>query len=218
MRAATRWIVGFGLLFVSLLLLIWGNWPASYEIRLKHMLAEEPQPPTAGDGAPNVPEAGQFRLEFPSRLRSGESGEVRLELIPGPVNTAASGAGRVVSNPLLEAQLDLAGFSVFPPGEISQPATPGEVTVFQWRVQPSEAGRYEGRLWVHLRFVPEFGAPAEVEENRRVLTVQRIVVRVVSVLGLDETQTRLAGLLVFGAGLLVLMEPALEWLRSRRMD
>jgi hypothetical protein len=123
----------------------------------------------------------------------------------GPVNAGAGGQKQSVSHPLLEAQLELAGFSIFPPGEISQPAVPGQASVFEWRIRPFEAGRYEGRLWIHLRHVPGPGVRAAAEENRRVLTTQRVVVHVVSLLGLDDVQTRLAGLLVLGAGLLLLL-------------
>jgi hypothetical protein len=158
-----------------------------------------------------IPEQRLLVVEWPSKIRVGDSEIVRLSLemdTEGNITPTAYVKGSQVSsqpvavpnlyathNVIAEATLDLAGVDYRPSGEVSEALLPGQPVTFVWSVRPSEIGHYRGTVWLHLRFIPRAGG----EEIRMVLTAQLIEFEAVNFLGLGGAAARLMG----GVGVVV---------------
>ena len=152
---------------------------------------EEPQPA--------IPESRRLTLEFPPVMRTGDSVRIRLQLevddrggiVPTAIVKGNVVTGEVVEIPNLyethlvvaEARLDMAGMEVRPPGTISEPMTPGKAVTFYWSVRPEESGKYEGTVWLHLRFVPMADLNGE-QEGRIPVSVQFLEIEAKSFVGM----------------------------------
>lgn len=150
--------------------------------------AEEPQPA--------IPESRRLTLEFPPVIRTGDSARIRLQLEVddrGNITPTAVVEGNVISgevveipnlyethNVVAEARLDMAGMEVQPSGPINEPLLPGQPVTYFWSVRPKESGKYEGTVWLHLRFIPKNGG----EETRVPASVQFLEIEANSFLGL----------------------------------
>ena len=144
---------------------------------------------------PAIPESRRLTLEFPPVIRTGDSARIRLQLEAdeqGNITPTAVVEGNVVTgevvqipdlyethNVIAEANLDMAGMEVQPPGIISEPLLQGQSVTFYWSVHPAESGKYEGAVWLHLRFVPKGGG----EESRIPVSVQFLEIESKSFLG-----------------------------------
>jgi hypothetical protein len=118
--------------------------------------------------APAIPERRRVSLEFPPRIRAGDSDIIRLTLeiddLGGATPTAESEgnqvAGKTVEIPNLyethkvtaQARLDMAGVEIRPPETISSPLAPGQPVTFYWSVRPLSRGTFKGTAWLLLRF------------------------------------------------------------------
>ncbi len=166
---------------------------------------EEPTP------LPAIPERRRVTLEFPAKIRAGDSDIVRLTLEMddlGNITPTAQFEGNVVTGEVIEipnlyethrviaeARFDVAGLDVSPPELISQTLSPGQSLNFYWSVRPREPGIYRGTVWLYLRFVEKISG----EESRRAVSVQPVEIEAVNVLGLPANLVRTAG----GVGSLV---------------
>lgn len=144
---------------------------------------------------PAIPESRRLTLEFPPVIRTGDSARIRLQLevdAQGNITPTAVVEGNVVTgevvqipnlyethNVIAEANLDMAGVQVQPPGIISEPLSQGQSVTFYWSVRPPESGKYEGTVWLHLRFVPKGGG----EESRIPISAQFVEIESKSFLG-----------------------------------
>jgi hypothetical protein len=144
---------------------------------------------------PAIPESRRLTLEFPPVIRTGDSARIRLQLEvdeQGNVTPTAVVEGNVVKgevvqipnlyethNVIAEANLDMAGVEVQPSGIISEPLSPGQSVTFYWSVRPTESGKYEGTVWLHLRFVPKGGG----EESRIPVSAQFVEIESKSFMG-----------------------------------
>ena len=151
---------------------------------------EEPQPA--------IPESRRLTLEFPPEMRTGDSARIRLQLEVderGNITPTAIVEGNVVTGEVVEipnlyethfvvaeARLDMAGMEVQPPGMISEPLNPGKSATFYWSVRPQESGRYEGTVWLHLRFIPISTLEGE-RESRIAVSAQFLEIEAKSFLG-----------------------------------
>jgi len=167
--------------------------------------AEEPT------ALPAIPERRRVTLEFPAKIRAGDSDIIRLTLEVddlGNVTPTAQFEGNVVTGEVIEipnlyethrviaeARFDVAGLEVSPPDLISQTLSPGQSLNFYWSVRPQEPGIYRGTVWLYLRFVEKVSG----EESRRAVSVQPVEIEAVNVLGLPANLVRTAG----GVGSLV---------------
>ncbi|GAB4451567.1 MAG: hypothetical protein OHK0041_14400 [Anaerolineales bacterium] len=166
---------------------------------------EEPTP------LPAIPERRRVTLEFPAKIRAGDSDIVRLTLEMddlGNITPTAQFEGNVVTGEVIEipnlyethrviaeARFDVAGLEISPPELISQTLSPGQSLNFYWSVRPREPGIYRGTVWLYLRFVEKVSG----EESRRAVSVQPVEIEAVNVLGLPANLVRTAG----GVGSLV---------------
>jgi hypothetical protein len=154
-----------------------------------------PVPTIESAPQPAIPESRRLTLEFPPVIRTGDSARIRLQLevdAQGNVTPTAVVEGNVVTgevvqipnlyethNVIAEANLDMAGVQVQPTGTISEPLSPGQSVTFYWSVRPTESGKYEGTVWLHLRFVPKGGG----EESRIPVSAQFLEIESKSFLG-----------------------------------
>lgn len=191
--------------------------PTSAPIVTSAAAATQPQPtpiveptsvsvPTALPRQPAaIPEQRMLTLEWPARLRQGDSDIVRLTLelddqghiIPTSQIGGHSTTGQVVEIPNLyqthsvyaEARLDLAGMDVSPNDLVSQTLLPGRSVTFSWSVRPPEASIYRGNVWFYLRFIPKAGG----EASQIAISSQPVEIRATNLLGMSGQPARWVG-------------------------
>ena len=155
---------------------------------------------------PAIPEMRLLTLEFPPKIRAGDSDVVRLILEMdenGGLTPTVSSAGNVTRgetviipnlfdtyNVLAEARLDLAGVDVRPSETISETLLPLQKVTFFWSVLPGEIGNYKGTVWFYLHFIPKTSAGVE---SRQALSAQPIEIEATSFFGLGATPARWLG-------------------------
>ena len=186
--------------------------------------------PVTGGPAPAIPEARRLTLEYPPRIRVGDSDIIRLTLevdTLGNVTPTAEIGGHVITGQtvqipnvydthsvIAEARLDLAGAEVRPSENVSEPLLPGQSVSFFWSVRPGSAGTYRGTAWLFLHFIDK----VTKEESRKALTAQPVQISATDLFGLDGSFARLAG----GLGSVVggvlgfpFVDEVLKWLWKR---
>jgi len=171
----------------------------------------EPPPLTAlpprGTAQPAIPERRRLTLEFPPRIRLGDSDLVRLTLevddLGNLTPTAEIGGnvvgGEVVEIPNLyeshhviaEARFDLAGVEVRPAELVSEPLSPGSSVTFRWSVHPQDVGVYRGTIWLYLRFVDKQTG----EESQKTVSAQLVEIEAVNFLGFSGEFARTTGII-----------------------
>ncbi len=199
-------------------------------------VAPSPLPVSTQDGLvipaatllpPAVTEARMLTLEFPTRLRVGDSDWVRLTLEVdqnGNLTATAETAGNLTRGEIVqipnvyathyviaETRLDMAGLEISPSGTVSENLRPGHALTFYWSIRATEVGVYRGTLWFYLRFAPISGGP----EQRQALSAQKIQIEAVNFFGLAAQPVRWlgAGGVLLGTVLgLPFAEDALRWL------
>lgn len=206
------------------------NPPAESEstARATQNLPPPTQAPTQAPTAiPRIPEQRRLTLEFPPKIRAGDSDHIRLTLEMDDLGNITPTAvidgniiiGDVVEIPNLyethyiiaEAKIDMAGLEIKPPGMISSPLLPGKSITFLWSVLPEKAGRYRGAVLLHLRFAPKEGGI----ETTRLISAQPIEINATTFLGFKAGPARTVGAIgsFFGAILgLPFADDVLKWL------
>lgn len=169
-------------------------------------------------------EARWLVLEWPSKIRLGDTDVVRMSLVMdegGKLSATAEVAGHQIKtepaeipnlyathNVLAEARLDIAGLEVVPPDLISEPMRPGIPVTFYWSVRPDQIGLYRGSVWLHLRYIPLDGG----EESRRLISNQLIEIEGVNLLGLGGVTARVLGGVGVVLGSFLALDNILSWL------
>jgi len=156
---------------------------------------------------PAIPERRRLTLDFPPKIRAGDSAVVRLTLEVddlGNVTPTAQIEGNVVQGDVIEipnlyethhvvaeARFDIAGLQVSPPDLISQPLEQGQSVTFYWSVRPTETGVYQGTVWLYLRFVDKSSG----EESRKPVSAQVVEIEAVDFFGLSVNFARGTGVI-----------------------
>ena len=154
-------------------------------------------------------------LEWPTRIRLGESDVLRLALVPSvdgytaqadftehPLETQQVKIQRPPGYRLSGlARLDGPGFEISPAGEQLRLVPPNETVTWRWSLSPRASGRQRLSISLLLRWEPEDGQTGSVRESSafgRALEIQ-----VSSFLGLGKPQAGLLGLLaaLLGGGI-----------------
>jgi hypothetical protein len=162
-----------------------------------------------------VIEGRLVELEWPQRLRLGESDVVRLALIPGEEGyllTSEFPEHQVLTQTLAikrpagyelwaAARLDGVGFDISPAGETSQSLPPNERAEWRWSLAARQAGRQ--RLSVTLLLNWEPAAGTALPRLERQVFSRGLEIQVATVFGLTQAQAFAGGLtaLLFGGGL-----------------
>ncbi len=185
-------------------------------------------PTPAPTALPILTESRRLNLEWPPKLREGDSGVVKMTLEvddQGNITPTAEIEGNEVRgetvviqnlydthNVLAEARLDMAGVEVSPEGEVSEPLRPGQAATFFWNIRTPQVGRFKGTVWLHLRFVPLKG---DEPESRTLVSAQVIDVDTVNFLGLGGTPARLLGGMGTLVGSILGLDNVIPWIWGR---
>jgi hypothetical protein len=154
---------------------------------------------------PAIPERRLLVLEFPPKIRAGDSDIVRLTLEmddAGNITPTAVVNGNVINGQtieipnlyetqhvVVEASFDIAGVQVAPPGTSSQTLSPGQSVMFFWSIRPQAVGTYRGTVWLFLRFVDKVSQ----EESRRAVSAQMVEIEAVNLFGVPAGVVRTVG-------------------------
>lgn len=157
---------------------------------------------------PAIPERRRLTLEYPSRIRAGDSDVVRLTLEVDPsgnITPTAVVEGNVVTGETIEipnlyethhvvaeAKFDVLGIQASPPDLLSQTLSPGQTVRFFWSIRPEQAGTYRGTVWLSLRFEDKVSG----EQSQTVVSAQIVEIEAVNFFGIPANVVRVAG----GAG------------------
>ncbi len=163
------------------------------------------QPSINSTAQPAIPERRYLALEYPPRIRAGDSDIVRLTLNmddAGNITPTAVIEGNVVTGEVIEipnlyethhvvveASFDIAGVQVSPPDLSSQTLAPGQAVMFFWSIRPTEVGTYRGTVWLFLRFVDKVSG----EESRRAVSAQMVEIEAVNLFGVPAGVVRTVG-------------------------
>lgn len=170
--------------------------------------SEGPSFPIISMPEPAIPERRRLTLEYPPRIRAGDSDVVRLTLEVdqnGNLTRTAEVEGNVITGEtieipnlyethhiIVEARFDVSGIEVSPPDLTSQALAPGQTLRFFWSIRPEEVGTYRGTIWLYLRFVDKVSG----EESQRAVSAQIVEIEAVNLFGIPANVVRVAG----GAG------------------
>ncbi len=160
-------------------------------------------------------EERQVELEWPPRMRLGDSDVVRLSLVPSqegytvttefPDHATVTGTVPVARPGGFDlaavARLDATGFVFTPEGEQPRGLPLDEPVTWRWSLTPRVPGQHRLAVTLTLRWTPSSGTTGPVRESQ--VYSRSLEVRVISFLGLTQTQATATGLvgLVFGSGL-----------------
>jgi hypothetical protein len=144
-------------------------------------------------------------LEYPPRIRAGDSDRIRLTLEVddlGNITPTAVIGGNVVTGDVIEvpnlyethrviveAKFDVAGLEVSPPGLSSQALEQGQSVTFFWSVRPDDVGIYRGTVWLYLRFVDKVSG----EESRKTVSAYGVDIEAVNFFGISVHWARTLG-------------------------
>lgn len=166
-----------------------------------------PEDPTQPDviPPPAIPEQRELTLEYPPKIRAGDSDVVRLTLEvkeSGEITPTAVVQGNVVQGQrveipnlynthhvIVESRFDIAGLEVSPNGLSSQTLEPGQTVIFFWSVRPTTVGKFRGTVWLNLRFVDKVSG----EESQRVVSAQPVEIEAVNLYGISANVVRTFG-------------------------
>lgn len=154
---------------------------------------------------PALPERRRLTVEFPPRIRAGDSDLVRMTLEVddlGNITPTAQIGGNVVTGEVVEipnlyethhviaeARFDIAGLEVRPTELISEPITQGTSATFYWSIRPPDVGVYRGTIWLYLRFVDKQSGA----ESRKPVSAQIVEIKATNLLGLSGGFARTTG-------------------------
>jgi hypothetical protein len=185
------------------------------------VIATEPPQPTATA----IVEGRVIELEWPPRMRLGDSESVRLALVPDVDGYTVTGefpdnkvVTQTVSVPRPEgyelfgvARLEGVGFQLAPETEQITRLPPGEAVTWRWTLTPLQPGQHRLNVNLFLHWVPPVNSTAPVRDSQ--IYSRSLTIEVMSFLGLTSGQAMMMGMfgLVFGG---VLSLSALLWRRS----
>ena len=180
--------------------------PTSFPIIIQPTATmEQPSEPLVVAPPPAILESRRLTLEYPPKIRVGDSDVIRLTLeidTLGNLKPTAEVQGNTVTgqvvqipnlfdthNVIAEARLDMVGPQIRPSELISEPLTPGQSATFYWSIRPTEAGMFRGTAWFYLRFVDKVSGV----ESRKTVSAQPVQIEATSFFGLDGNVARAAG-------------------------
>jgi hypothetical protein len=241
---AIKKLLGLSILVISLVLLVWGLQPAEKTQANAPLVAGQMQlPPSSGSGgegregiqsvpgqSAGVTEARSVVLEYPLRMREGDSDVVLLTLdVAKNGQTATAQFADHTTNEMTvqipnvyethtvyaEAQIDLPGTNTSPVEPISLQVIPGQAVPFIWTVKPTLAGTYRGVVRITLVFTPLSGG----DSIRQALYAQALSVDVINLFGLGGQPARLMGLAGTILGAFISVEDVVKWIfKPRKKD
>ena len=177
--------------------------------------------------AVEVREERMLELEWPPRMRLGESDTLRLSLLPSQEGyvlsaefaehasensavTVAQIAGYALT---ASARIDASGFDLSPGGDQVRDLPAGETVTWRWTLTPRSAGRQRIVIVLLLRWTPLDSESGPVRERQ--IFSKALTIQVASFLGLTARQALAAGVAGFGLGGVFSIPLALVLLRPK---
>ncbi len=193
--------------------------PATQQIVITRQVeATQAAPAASTPTAQSEAEARILELEYPPRMRLGDSDIIRISLIPSydgyTVRTEFPDHQTDVQNiqtPARQgyilfgvARLEGVGFDISPLGEQPLLLEAGKEIAWHWSLQPRQAGQQRLAVRLLLRWLPAAGVNQPLRES--LVFSRGISVQVDSFFGLNRSQTMSGGLLglILGAALCLL--------------
>ena len=182
-------VLAFIILTGSLIFLAWGYYPELEDTQKLH-----------------VPGVGQQSLTWTSRIRTGETGSLKLDFDStelGIGGIAASGAEthnfenihqiplHSTDHILLETRVELPGVLIQPGEELIQPLRPGKELSFNWQFTPYESGEIEGEIWIYLNMLSE----DQGDDSRHPISILSIHVVSMDLYGMTGQTARIIGIM-----------------------
>lgn len=173
----------------SLIFLVWGYYPALVDTQKLR-----------------VPGVGQQILTWTSRIRTGETGSLKLDFNSAELGIggiAASGAAtnnfenirqfplHSTDHILLETRVELPGVLINPGEELIQPLRPGKELSFNWQFTPYESGEIEGEIWIYLNMLSE----DQSDDSRHPISILSIHVLSIDLFGMTGQTARIFGIM-----------------------
>jgi hypothetical protein len=192
---------GFILAVAGVGVWLWGIWPArQISQAIPYQWEEGIQLPSGWEEvvAPPALENGIFTLRWPSMIRLGDEGKIRLEL-------AATDSGSPCSEQenstefVLKSRLELTGARVAPGDELTQPVVPCQVLFQAWTLRPMTSEPLDGTIWLHL----ETTVSKNGNSPGRPIAALPVTITPTSLVGLTGSQARLVGILAVLIGLIL---------------
>jgi len=150
-------------------------------------------------------ETRRLILEFPTRIRAGDTDLIQLSLVLDDsenVSSMEDATGQSDSddkNPdvydthrvIANARLDLAGMQIRPSDDISEPLLRGQSVTFYWLIGSREVGVHRGTAWLFLGYVDKVTG----EERYKAVSAQILEIEVDKIFGISAPQARILGFL-----------------------
>lgn len=177
-------------------------------------MEEEPSPaPTATpglpsqdqEGPPTIKEDRQLILEWPQKIRKGDSGLISVilemdqsgDVTPTVTIEGQESSGEPVQIPDLYdthqvktyAQLNIAGMEIRPEKQPQKPLQRGEQVSYHWTVFPEKEGVYQGTVTFQVQFTPREGG----QRSEIYLPEQIFQIEVDTILGMSGRTARTIG-------------------------
>jgi hypothetical protein len=212
----TRQLFGSLICFLSLVLLLWAEWPIKPETReIVFQPGELQVAPNNGSfqntdaGNQLMPQAFQderiVRLEWIPIIRMGDTSQVKLGFIGNQISRIGNSEDISELPSTLtkfenvfdsysiaaEARLALLDMDVIPSGVSGQVLLEGQDITFIWKIAPKSGGLYEGTTWLYLHFFPIYDG----EAIEQAVSAQAMDIKVVSLLGIKSNYWRILGVL-----------------------
>ena len=214
-----KWhILGWLLILVFVLILLAACQPAIQPTTpspAPSVSTSTPEPTQISPTSEPVVEARVMDIEWPRRLRWGDSDTVRLRLMPDGedyVLEAEFPEHEIESQSIpverpdgytlsALAQLEGVGFTISPQGMVERQLPPGEGAVWHWTLSPERAGQQRLTIQMGLRWTP--GAQTNGVTIERWVLSRGLDVQVTTFLGLTSDQSLLFGMfgILIGGGL-----------------
>jgi hypothetical protein len=187
-----------------------------------------PSASAPGPTATALIEPRVVELEWPPRMRLGESDVVRLSLVPVTagyeVVTEFEDHTTLTQTVQIEqlagyelwgvARLDGAGFGLSPSGDLEQRLLAATTTTWRWTLQPANSGRQRLSVLVRLRWIP---LPANPHPAREVTLYDRaLTIQVLSFLGMTAREAAMLGVAGLAFGSTLSLPLAVHALKPRR--
>ena len=187
------------ILVLSIAFIVWAALPNQRESTSEVITPEMMQ--LVSDGTTLSISAREVRLEWPPMMRIGEQEVITLSFVPVAANegdTSPSAEHTDLYNKfslLSEGRYEVAGMKVEPANPRGESMPSNQPLTFRWQISTDRAGRYDGTVWLSLRYLPLDGSqPTQIP-----VYIHPINIEATSLFGLTENTAFLVG----GLGILI---------------
>lgn len=149
----------------------------------------------------------ELTVRWPEKVWAAERFDITLHVSGDREPNPSKFGGLVNGNAVAVARLEMDGGEAFI-GERRQPLLPGQEVNFQWQVHPTRRGPLNGKVWLHLEWIPK----GEGEIETILLLARPVSIHPVSFLGIQSGVVRI----VAGLGILLVIYLAVINLQEKK--